>query len=371
MLEPLATQSDRRNLLKLAATFAGVLWLPGNAGGQLRLGSNPFTLGVASGSPTPDGVVLWTRLLPGGLFSSLGKEDVAVRWEVAHDEQFRQIAQQGQSAALAQLAHSVHVEVASLAPDRWYFYRFHAGDFTSPVARTRTLPAPDAQVSKLRLAYASCQRWEHGYYSAYRHMAQEKLDLVLFLGDYIYEYPGAGGAVRHSNGAWVQTLDDYRARYALHKSDADLQAAHAACPWAFTWDDHEVHNDYAGDTAGYTSAAEPTPAEPFARRRAAAYQAWYEHMPVRASTLTRAFAGLAQGAEMRIYHQLRYGQLANLYLLDPRQYKDPIACTKDGRLGSSTFDPAACVASKGLNRSMLGRTQEQWLDDQLAAAGNP
>ena len=371
MVELLDTQSARRDLLKLAATFAGVLWLPGTVRSQQRITSNPFTLGVASGSPTPDGVVLWTRLLPSGLFSSLGKEDVAVRWEVAHDEQFLQIAQQGQSAAVAELAHSVHVEVVGLAPGRWYFYRFHTGEHSSAVARTRTLPAPDAPVGKLRLGYASCQRWEHGYYSAYRHLAEEKLDLVLFLGDYIYEYPGAGGAVRHSNGAWVQTLDDYRARYALHKSDADLQAAHAACPWAFTWDDHEVHNDYAGDTAGYTSAAEPTPSEPFARRRAAAYQAWYEHMPVRASTLTRAFAGLAQGAEMRIYQQLHWGQLANLYLLDPRQYKDPIVCTKDGRLGSSTFDPATCAAWDDPNRSMLGRVQERWLDDQLASANNP
>ena len=368
----MVTQSARRDLLKLAATFVGLSGLPGLAWGQPRLTSNPFTLGVASGSPTPEGVVLWTRLLSSGLFSSLGKDDIAVRWELAHDAQFQQIALQGQSAALAALAHSVHVEVAGLAPDRWYFYRFHAGNgtesYTSPVARTRTLPAPDAPVAKLRLAYASCQRWEHGYYSAYRHMASEQLDLVMFLGDYIYEYPGAANAVRNVTGGWVQSLDDYRARYALHKSDADLQAAHAACPWVLTWDDHEVHNDYASDTAGYTSAAEPAMSEPFNRRRAAAYQAWYEHMPVRASVLTRAFAGLAQGADMRIFQQLRYGQLASLYLLDPRQYKDPIVCTQGGRLGSSTFDPATCAAWNDPNRSLLGHLQERWLDDQLAKA---
>ena len=364
---------DRRNLLKSGAALAaalatGPLWAqPGAA--QARISSNPFTLGVASGSPQADGVVLWTRLLPTGLFSSLGKDVATVRWEVALDDQFKQIVQQGQSAAAPGLAHSVHVEVAGLQADRWYFYRFHAGDFTSPAGRTRTAPAADAVVAKLRLAYASCQRWEHGYYSAYRHLVQDQPDLVMFLGDYIYEYPGAANAVRNVTGGWVQTLDDYRARYALHKSDADLQAAHAACPWVLSWDDHEVHNDYTGSTEGFTSSAEPARAEPFERRRAAAYQAWYEHMPVRANVLTRALAGLyagsEAGAEMRIYQQLRWGQLANLLLLDPRQYKDPIVCTKDGRLGSSTFDPASCAPWADPARSLLGTAQETWLASQL------
>ena len=241
------------------------------------------------------------------------------------------------------------------------------------MGRTRTAPAPDAAAAKLRLAYASCQRWEHGYYSAYRHLVQDQPDLVMFLGDYIYEYPGAANAVRNVTGGWVQSLDDYRARYALHKSDADLQAAHAACPWVLTWDDHEVHNDYTGLTEGFTSNAEPARKEPFERRRAAAYQAWYEHMPVRASVLTRALAGIyagaEAGAEMRIYQQLRWGQLANLLLLDPRQYKDPIVCTKDGRLGSSTFDPATCAPWTDPARSMLGAAQEAWLASQLAQNG--
>ncbi len=357
--------SARRDLLKWLAAGSAALWLPGTARSQARITSNPFTLGVASGAPEPDGVVLWTRLLPQGLFSSLGKEPVNVRWEVAHDDQFKQIVQQGQVVAAAELAHAVHIEVAGLAPNRWYFYRFHAGDFTSGIARTRTLPAPDAQVDKFRLAFASCQRWEHGFYSAHRHMSQEQLDLVLFLGDYIYEYPAAANAVRNTNGRWVQTLDDYRARYALHKSDADLQAAHAACPWAICWDDHEVHNDYTGETQGFTSNAEPAPSQTFVQRRASAYQAWYEHMPVRASVLTRALAGLQQGAEMRIYQNLRWGQLANLYVLDPRQYKDANVCTRDGRAGSSRVDPATCAPWADPNRSLLGKTQETWLDAQL------
>ncbi len=358
-------QLDRRDLLQWLAAGSAALWLPRPASSQPRISSNPFTLGVASGAPVPDGVVLWTRLLPQGLFSSLGNDPVNVRWEVAHEDQFKQIVQQGQAVAMAQLAHSVHVEVQGLAADRWYFYRFHAGDFTSGVGRTRTPPSPDARPGKLRLAYASCQRWEHGFYSAHRHMAREQLDLVLFLGDYIYEYPGAANAVRNTNGRWVQTLDDYRARHALHKSDPDLQAAHAACPWLLTWDDHEVHNDYAGEHEGFTSNAEPSSGQTFAQRRASAYQAWYEHMPVRASVLTRALAGLEQGAEMRIYQQLRWGQLAHLHVLDPRQYKDAIACNRDGRAGSSRFDPATCVEWSDPNRSLLGKTQEAWLDAQL------
>jgi alkaline phosphatase D len=368
---------DRRNLLKLtvatASTASGVGW-PGASWAQAKITTNPFTLGVASGSPTTDGMVLWTRLLPGGFFSSLGNANAQVRWEVAHDAQFQHVAQQGTSLAAAQLGHSVHVEVAGLEPDRWYFYRFHVGEFSSAVGRTRTLPEADAQVNRLRMAYASCQHWGHGFYSAYRHMAQEQLDLVMFLGDYIYEYPGpthAAHAVRTVTGGWVQTLADYRQRYALHKSDADLQAAHLACPWVFTWDDHEVQNDYAGDTPGLSSQAEPS--TDFVKRRAAAYQAWYEHMPVRSSTLTKALAGLldrnSPPAELRIYHNLRWGQLANLLLLDPRQYKDPTVCTPDGRLGSGLIDPKTCESLKDPARTMLGKAQEEWLHQQLSMTG--
>lgn len=359
---------QKRDFLRAAAASAATLWLPRSSWAQPRLSSNPFTLGVASGSPGPDGVVLWTRLLPSGFFSSLGNDPVTVRWEIAQDDQFSQMVLQGQTPAVAELAHSVHVEVAGLQPDRWYYYRFHAGSgtesFTSQVGRTRTAPAPEAAVNRLRLAYASCQRWEHGYFSAWRHMAQEQLDVVLFLGDYIYEYPGSAQAVRNVSGGWTQSLGDYRQRYAQYKSDADLQSAHAACPWLLTWDDHEVQNDYAGTTAGYTATAEP--GADFTVRRAAAYQAWYEHMPVRASVIQQGMAGLRTGAELRVFQKLAWGKLANLHLLDPRQYKDPIVCTVDGRLGSSTFDPRTCGSLADPARSMLGKAQEAWLDAELA-----
>ena len=356
---------DRRSLLQLAAASAGTFWLARSAWSQPRLAANPFALGVASGSPTHDSVVLWTRLLAEGWFDSLGTQPITVRWEIAHDEHFRRIAQCGQAQALAGLGHSVHVEAAGLEPDRWYFYRFMTSEWASATGRTRTFPAPEAMARKLRLAYASCQRWEHGYYGAYRHMREENLDAVLFLGDYIYEYPIAGNPVRVHGGGWALTLDDYRKRHALHKSDPDLQAMHAACPWLVTWDDHEVQNDYAGPVAGENGPL----VESFAARRAAAYQAYYEHMPVRASALTRAVAGMASGAEFRLYSQHRFGRLANIVLLDNRQYRDPHVCARRGGAGSGFVNPLDCAAWNDPARSLLGAAQEQWLDRALAGSG--
>jgi alkaline phosphatase D len=368
---------DRRCFLQdslrhaaMAGAAASTLWLPRSAWSQARISSNPFTLGIASGSPSADGMVLWTRLAPSGFLgaNSLGADNVTVHWELAHDEGFTRMAARGQAQALAALAHSVHVEVSGLEAGRAYFYRFMVGDYTSPLGRTRTLPAQDAPAGRFRIAYASCQRWEHGYYSAYRHMLADQPDLVLFLGDYIYEYPRAANQVRvpnaTSNGGWTLTLDDYRSRYALHKSDPDLQAMHAACPWAITWDDHEVQNDYAGLGAGDGG---PELAD-FASRRAAAYQAFYEHMPLRASALARALTGLTQqpAAELRIYGQLSLGALGNVYLLDPRQYKDPPVCTKAGDGKTGSVNPAQCPAWDDPVRSFLGAAQERWLAQALA-----
>jgi alkaline phosphatase D len=352
--------SDRRRLLQLAVASATVLAWPCSSWAQPRFAADPFTLGVASGSPAADSVVLWTRLMGPGAEPAAGPS-VPVRWEVAHDEQFSRIAQRGEVQARHELAHSVHAEVSGLDSDRWYFYRFIAGGAASPVGRTRTLPAPGAAVQKLRLAYASCQRWEHGYFSAYRHMREENLDAVVFLGDYVYEYPNATHAVRVPAGGWVLTLDDYRRRYALHKGEAELQAMHAACPWIVTWDDHEVQNDYAGLQAGDSGPA----VADFGARRAAAYQAFYEHMPVRASALTRALAGLPSGAEMRLYSQLRFGRLATLNLLDTRQYRDPQVCSREGR-ASSAVQPGSCPSWNDPARSLLGAAQERWLDQALA-----
>ena len=356
--------SDRRRLLQLAAAATAALWLPRSAWAQHRWAANPFSLGVASGSPAPDGVVLWTRLLP-LTGDSLGAQSVPVHWEVAHDEGFARIVQRGEALAQPGLAHSVHAEVTGLEPDRWYFYRFTSGDAVSATGRTHTIPAPGAAVRSLRLGYASCQRWEHGYFTAWEHMREENLDAVLFLGDYIYEYATSANPVRVPPGGWVRDLGGYRARHALYRSDAGLQAMHAACPWLLTWDDHEVQNDYAGLAHGNSG---PEPGAGFAARRAAAYQAYYEHMPLRASVLTRAVEGLAAGAQMRIYTQLRYGSLATLHLLDARQYKDHQVCTPGGKPGSGHLDPASCAAWNDPARSMLGAAQERWLDQGLATA---
>lgn len=351
----------RRQWLHWAVAGGAGLCLPA-AFSRTRLLVQPFGLGVASGSPTDNSAVLWTRVLfePG----HPPPPALEVRWELAHDEHFGRLVQSGLTPAPAALAHSVHVELQALAPDRWYFYRFLLGDATSHTGRVRTLPAPDAPVQRLRLAYASCQRWEHGYYSAWRHMCDENLDLVMFLGDYIYEYPGAAQPVRPGVGGWASTLEGYRERYALYKSDVDLQAIHAACPWLITWDDHEVQNDYAGSSPGDSGP----PAADFAARRAAAYQAFYEHMPLRASVLTQALSGLASGAEMRIYAQVSYGRLASLYTLDARQYRDVQVCTRNGKSGASTVNPASCPAWNDPARSLLGQRQEAWLDARLGAS---
>lgn len=348
--------TDRRRLLQAAAALAVAGWQPRRAASQPRWPDSPFALGVASGSPASDSVVLWTRLVA----RSMPDAPLAVRWEIAHDEGFVRIAAQGVAQATSAFAHSVHVEATGLEPDRWYFYRFLAGGWASAVGRTRTLPAPDAVVTRLRLAYASCQRWEHGHYAAWRHLRAEQPDLVLFLGDYIYEYPGSLNAVRSVDGGWVHSLDEYRRRHALYKSDPDLQAAHAAAPWLPTWDDHEVQNDYAGTQPGNAGP----PVADFAARRAAAYQAYYEHMPLRASAWARA----AGPGSLGLYSQQRFGRLAALHLLDGRQHRDPQACTPAGRGGSGLIDPSVCPEWHDPARSLLGAAQERWLGEHLSRA---
>lgn len=364
---------QRRQLIQLAgfaSISAATLTLPRSVWSQTdtsrRFQSNPFALGVASGSPTHESVVLWTRLVE----SSLDSRPVAVRWEVADDDNFSRIVQFGQHLAVPELAHSVHVDVQSLQPDRWYFYRFMVGDVISAVGKTRTFPKAGAVANKLRIAYASCQRWESGYFSAYKHMQAEKLDAVLFLGDYIYEYPGQLGSLRYpkvnSNIGFVISLDDYRSRYAQYKSEQDLQNMHAACPWLMTWDDHEVQNDYANLQAGYSTMADIfSNPKIFAQRRAAAYQAYYEHMPIRASSLTQGLAGLFKGSEMRIFNRVDFGNLATFYVLDSRQYRDAQVCNAAGSAVSGQVDPASCNSWLDPQRTLLGSYQEAWLRNEF------
>jgi alkaline phosphatase D len=322
------------------------------AAAQSKLSGNPFTLGVASGYPLPTSVVLWTRLAPAPLVPGGGapREVVPVEWEVAADEHMSRIVQRGTTAATPEWAHSVHVEVEGLEPARWYWYRFRAGGEVSPVGRTRTAPAVNAPLDRLRFAFASCQHWELGYFNAYRPMLADGLDLVVFLGDYIYEYSSGREHVRDHGAPEAVTLDDYRVRYARYRGDPDLQAAHAAYPWIVTWDDHEVANDYADDRSEQLH-----PREWFLRRRAAGYQAFYEHMPLR-----RQMVPL--GPHARIYHQAAFGDLVQFHVLDDRQFRSYQPCVAAGRGGSVIDDCAERIDSRA---TMLGDTQERWLQAGL------
>lgn len=350
--------STRRQFVAGAALAApAVFGVRSWARGPLGL-ANPFTLGVASGDPWPDGMVLWTRLAPRPLEADGGMPPVAVpvRWQVAEDERFARIVREGTVRAEPDAAHSVHVEVTGLRPDRRYVYRFLADGTASPVGRTRTAPARGAAVDRLRLCFGSCQKYEVGHYAAWTHAVADDPDLILFLGDYIYEGAPNPKALRpHLNPEPVD-LAGYRVRYATYKSDPLLQAAHAAAPWASIWDDHEVANDYAGEW----DQRNGDPAT-FLARRAAAYRAYWEHMPLRR-------AAHPSGSAMRLYRTLDWGRLAQFQLIDDRQYRGPRACQPaalpDGRR-PYVSDVPDCPDRHDPARSMLGVTQDRWLLDAL------
>jgi alkaline phosphatase D len=307
-----------------------------------RFSAYPFSLGVASGDPLADSVVLWTRLAPDPLNGGgMTPENVVVRWQVALDEKMKKVVKRGTAIATPELAHSVHVDVGGLKPGRWYWYQFQVGNELSPIGRTRTAGAFFTPIQQLNFAFASCQDWQNGYYTAYRHLADEELDFVVHLGDYIYEYGPLPGGQRQHNSPEIITLADYRNRHALYKTDPNLQAAHAAFPWIVTWDDHEVENNYANSIPEENqSQAE------FVVRRANAYQAYYEHMPLR-------LASLPKGLDMQLYRRFNFGNLATFNVLDTRQYRTDQPCD-DGLKPrcSQAFAPDA---------TMTGLEQERWL----------
>jgi alkaline phosphatase D len=340
----------RRDFLAFGARASALIALGARPGTRhdpsWRAPAYPFSLGIASGDPLADGVVLWTRLAPdlarsGGMPAT----SVPVRWEVASDDAFRRIVKRGEETASPDLAHSVHAEVSGLDPAREYFYRFIAGGETSPIGRTVTAPAAGAQNAITRFAFVSCQHYEMGYFSAYRHLSQEPVDLVLHLGDYIYEYGIGDRVVRRHDGDEITTLEQYRARYALYKSDRDLQAAHATAPFVVTNDDHEVENNFANDRPEDGSEAAT-----FLRRRAAAYQAYYEHMPLRRSSMP-------QGPGIQLYRRLSYGSLLQFHVLDTRQYRTDQPCG-DGRR-------PRCPEVFAETATITGAEQERWLLESL------
>jgi alkaline phosphatase D len=343
---------DRRRFLAHATALLAIPLIGERVQGRtirgFRFDANPFSLGVASGDPTSSGAVLWTKLAPRPLEPEGGmpRENVEVTWQVADDEAMTRVVKSGTATVTPQLAHSVHVEVDDLEPDRWYWYGFHAGDAKSPVGRVRTMPVDGASPQQLRLAFASCQHFEQGLFTAYENMVRDELDVVFHLGDYIYEYPGVERRVRKHIGAETRTLDDYRIRYAQYKTDLNLQRAHAHCPWVVTPDDHEVENDYAG------SVAEDQGVDPieFLERRARAYQAYYEMMPLRKRSLP-------QGPDMRLYRTTRFGRLAEFQVLDTRQYRTD---QPNGDRRSPLND-----AALGTKNTMLGPSQAGWLQARL------
>ncbi|WP_073217804.1 alkaline phosphatase D family protein [Streptomyces sp. NBRC 110465] len=313
-------------------------------------GAPAFLHGVASGDPLPDGVLLWTRVTPepGAEPGSGAGPDTPVRWEVAEDREFARIAANGVTVASAASDHTVKADVRGLRPATAYYFRFTAGDgVRSAVGRTRTAPAADATTAGLRFGVVSCANWEAGWFSAYRHLAaRPDLDAVLHLGDYLYEYGTGeyttrGTAVReHRPAHEILDLADYRTRHGHYKTDDDLQALHAAHPVIAIWDDHEFANDaWSGGAQNHTPETEGA----WRQRVAAAKQAYFEWMPVRAST------------EGTVYRRLRFGRLADLHLLDLRSFRSEQASVGSGKVD----DPA---------RTMTGRAQLDWLKAGLAGS---
>lgn len=335
----------RRHFLTTGAV--AFLGAPAIVRAQAKWRGNPFSLGIASGDPASDGFVIWTRLAPEPLDQHGGMpvEAVPASWEVAADETFNTIVARGKAVARPELAHSVHVEVAGLQPDRPYFYRFGAGGERSPIGRARTLPLITSAPQRLRFGVAGCQDYQAGYYTAYRHLAADDLAFVFHYGDYIYEYGPDTPAVREHAGELLMSLDDYRRRHAQYKSDSDLQAAHAAHAFFMTFDDHEVRNNWAGDIDDDDKA----PPEVFRLRRQSAFQAWYEHMPVR----RRQFPA---GPAIQLYRGARFGNLAKFEFLDTRQFRTNQPCG-DGY--------GNCADVRSSRAHMVSAEEEAWLTRNL------
>ncbi|MFI8339801.1 alkaline phosphatase D family protein [Streptomyces sp. NPDC085639] len=349
---PRAAATPRRRTVVLAAAATAALAPLTSLGASAAhaAGTAPaFLHGVASGDPLPDGVLLWTRVtptpeaVPG---SGLGPA-TQVGWEVASDKAFSQVVASGTVTASAAADHTVKVDVRGLRPQTPYWYRFTAGGTASPAGRTLTTPAHETTTAGVRFGVVSCANWEAGYFSAYRHLAaRTDLHAILHLGDYIYEYqsggyPEAKYAVRqHEPKHEIVSLADYRTRHGTYKTDADLQALHQAHPVIAIWDDHEFANDaWNGGAENHTPGAEGE----WAARAAAAKQAYFEWMPVRASV-----AGTC-------YRRLRFGTLADLHLLDLRSFR-----SQQAKVGSGSVDDP--------ERTITGRAQLDWLKSGLAGS---
>ena len=369
MSSPTLSNRPTRRRLLTGAAGAGLALITApsvlrHAAAQSWRAGDPFSLGVAAGAPRPDGFVLWTRFAPeplssnpetpGGMYGG----DVPVAYEIATDPAMHEIVRRGEALAEQAFAYSVHLDVAGLQSGRPYWYRFMSGDAVSRIGRAATLPASGTSPDRLRFGFVSCSNYEHGYFSGYRHLADENPEFVLFLGDYIYEYIDERRPVvrRHSDGIEAATLPTYRNRYAQYKLDPDLQRLHAEVPALVTWDDHEVQDDYADKWGKFFD----DPGQ-FLIRRAAAYRAFYEHMPVR-PILSRP-----EGPVMRVYDRFTFGDLIAISLLDGRQYRSREACYAPPNKGGTHLESdASCPERRETGRTMLGFAQEAWLHSNLA-----
>lgn len=353
--DPLSLHGRARRSLLLTGAAAMTAWAGRGPvlGFRDVAGPDPFTLGVASGDPWADSVVLWTRLAPQPLapdgLGGMPSREIAVRWELAADDRFARVIRKGTVLTRPADAHAAHVEVGGLAPGREYFYRFEAMGHRSRTGRTRTAPAR-GQLAPATFGVVSCSRYETGYFTAYAHLASERPDLVLHLGDYIYETTGTPKApvARPFDQGEIVTLTDYRRRYALYRTDPDLQALHATAPFAVVWDDHEVDNNWAGDIPEDAQTRDQ-----FLTRRAAAFKAYHESMPLRRQAVPA-------GPAARIYRELAWGDLANLYMLDTRQFRDDQPCGDGNKVD--------CDDRLRPDRTMLGTAQEQWLRGRAATS---
>jgi len=351
--QPHPVDESRREFLRKAVTTAtvasvgasGTAAAASSSNGRGPLKDDPFTLGVASGDPLPNSVVLWTRLAPEPLDDDGGMpdRDVVVQWAIAEDEEMSDKVGKGTAKARPEYAHSVHIDLDGLDPNTEYYYQFKIGPQRSPVGRTKTAPAPDADIDELRFAFASCQNYPFGYYTAHDHLADEEFDLAIHLGDYIYEGGVEGPLDRAHEPQWeTKDLSDYRIRHAQYKTDDNLQDAHASCPWLVTWDDHEVENNYA-DAVSENNA----PTEEFLKRRANAYQAYFEHQPLRPSRVP-------DGPNLPLYRRFTFGELVEFNVIDTRQYRDDQVFSSE--------------KAKEPGRTILGDDQEDWLVDGLTSS---
>ncbi len=307
-----------------------------------------FPFSISSGDPTHNSVIIWSKLgRDKSDFKNISKKFIPVEWFLYIDNG-ETVFKQGIHYSDPQLGHSIHVDVEDLESNKYYWYRFKVGNQLSPLGRTKTLPSNKMDIKNFKFNVVSCQHWENGYFNAYDGMVDEEISFILHLGDYIYEN-NRNGVRTHGTNKKLKTLDDYRERHALYKTDKSLQKAHENFPFIMTLDNHD---------ALYFN--NPDPIELSIRK--AAYQAWYEFQPARYAP---------KDSSMIIRRSIDIGSLAQINLLDTRQFKDSeevCASESDSNFAFGVFQKY-CPSVEEYNRYMIGLEQEYWLIDKMINSG--